>query len=61
MALVPGAQLGPYTVDSLLGAGGMGEVYRGLDSRLGRAVAIKVISTTPTADGLKPKRGRRRH
>ena len=38
----PGDALGPYRVDSLLGKGGMGEVYRGTDTRLGRPVAIKV-------------------
>ena len=40
--LKPGDALGPYRVDSLLGKGGMGEVYRGTDTRLGRPVAIKV-------------------
>lgn len=43
MALSPGARLGPYEIVSLLGAGGMGEVYRARDSRLGREVAIKVL------------------
>ena len=42
MALKPGARLGPYEVISSLGAGGMGEVYRGRDPRVGREVAIKV-------------------
>jgi len=41
--LSPGARLGPYEIDSPLGAGGMGEVYRAKDSRLDRAVAIKVL------------------
>jgi eukaryotic-like serine/threonine-protein kinase len=40
--LKPGDTLGPYRVDSLLGKGGMGEVYRGADTRLNRPVAIKV-------------------
>jgi serine/threonine protein kinase len=50
MALRAGARLGPYEVEHLLGAGGMGEVYRGLDRRLGRAVALKVISQRLVGD-----------
>ena len=41
-ALTPGTRLGPYQVLGSLGEGGMGKVYRGVDTRLGRAVAIKI-------------------
>ena len=37
-----GDQLGPYKIEALIGRGGMGSVYRGTDTRLGRPVAIKV-------------------
>src|ERR1700751_800157 len=43
MPLSVGARLGPYEILSPIGAGGMGEVYRGRDTKLGRDVAIKVL------------------
>src|SRR4051812_41426542 len=43
MPLIPGARLGPYEIVAAIGAGGMGEVYRGRDTRLDRAIAIKIL------------------
>ncbi len=50
MTLQPGDRLGPYEIDSLVGAGGMGEVYRALDTRLDRTVAIKILPPALTSD-----------
>jgi eukaryotic-like serine/threonine-protein kinase len=50
MALSSGTKLGPYDIESLLGAGGMGEVYRARDARLNRLVAIKVLPKSFSAD-----------
>jgi len=50
MAVGPGARLGPYEIVSLLGAGGMGEVYRARDTKLNRDVALKVIPDTFALD-----------
>src|ERR1700734_1901777 len=50
MTLTPGTKLGPYEIQSLLGAGGMGEVYRARDTRLGRDVAIKVLPAPLCSD-----------
>ncbi len=43
MSLTAGTQLGPYQVVGLIGQGGMGEVYRARDTKLGRDVALKVL------------------
>src|SRR5829696_2618828 len=43
MSLTPGTRIGPYEVISMVGAGGMGEVYGARDTKLDRAVAIKII------------------
>jgi eukaryotic-like serine/threonine-protein kinase len=50
MALSPGSRLGPYEILALIGAGGMGEVYRARDPRLNREVAIKVLPADRLAD-----------
>ena len=50
MTLQPGDRLGPYEVRSALGAGGMGEVYRARDTKLGRDVAIKILPSHFTSD-----------
>jgi eukaryotic-like serine/threonine-protein kinase len=56
MALTAGTKLGPYEVVSLIGTGGMGEVYRVRDSRLGRDVALKIL---PESFAREPERLRR--
>ena len=50
MSLASGTKLGPYEIVSPLGAGGMGEVYRAKDTRLGRDVAVKILAKEMSAD-----------
>ena len=56
MTLVSGTYLGPYEILAPLGAGGMGEVYRARDTRLGRDVAVKVLSSSLSTDGDRLRR-----
>jgi Tol biopolymer transport system component len=53
MLLALGTRLGPYEILGLIGAGGMGEVYRARDPRLHRNVAIKVLASAPSVEGLR--------
>src|SRR5678815_2210093 len=52
MRLAAGNRVGPYEVVAFLGAGGMAEVYRAKDTRLGRDVALKFVSEALGADGV---------
>ena len=49
-AVTPGSRFGPYEIHSAIGAGGMGEVYRARDTKLGRDVAIKLLPSAFTSD-----------
>jgi eukaryotic-like serine/threonine-protein kinase len=50
LSLTPGTRLGPYEIVAPLGAGGMGEVYRARDAKLGREIAVKVLPAAVSAD-----------
>jgi Tol biopolymer transport system component len=56
LTLIPGTLLGPYEITAAIGAGGMGEVYRARDSRLGRDVAIKVLPESLAHDAGRRER-----
>jgi len=56
MALAPATRLGPYEILQPIGAGGMGEVYRARDTRLERAVAIKILPPHLSSDPIRKQR-----
>ena len=58
MALAAGTRLGPYEVQSAIGVGGMGEVYRARDTKLGRDVALKVLPESLAKNPDRPARQR---
>lgn len=56
MGIQPGTKLGPYEIVGTLGAGGMGEVYRARDTRIGREVALKILPSTYSEDAERLRR-----
>src|SRR5271168_4877744 len=56
MPLSSGTRLGPYEIQSPLGAGGMGEVYRARDTRLDRTVAVKILPARFSSDPVRKQR-----
>jgi serine/threonine protein kinase len=56
MPIAPGSKLGPYEILAAIGAGGMGEVYRAHDTRLGRDVAVKILPETFASDADRLRR-----
>src|SRR5215469_3544799 len=56
MPLTPGTKLGPYEIGVPLGTGGMGEVYRARDTRLGRDAALKILPKDMSADPQRKQR-----
>src|SRR5215471_18182446 len=59
MSLASGTRLGPYEITALIGAGGMGEVYRARDTKLNRDVALKILPDAFVLDGDRIARFRR--